>query len=51
MTSFAMRIIDDCFQWLQPGCQVGQWASTMAEVGPARISVPSYRLEGDELIN
>jgi hypothetical protein len=50
VTSFATRIIDHCIQWLQPSGQVAQWALVMAKVRSACISVPSYRLEGDELI-
>jgi hypothetical protein len=45
-TSFANR----CIQWVQPNGQAAQWASAMAEVRLTRISAPSYRLEGDELI-
>jgi hypothetical protein len=50
VTSFATQIVDRYVQWLQPGGQATQWASVMAEVHPACISAPSYRLEGDELI-
>jgi hypothetical protein len=50
VTSFATRIIDHCVQWLQPSGQAAQWAVAMAEVHLARISAPSYYLEGDELI-
>ncbi|CAN5966239.1 unnamed protein product [Sphagnum jensenii] len=49
-TSFATRIVDLYVQWLQPGDQVAQWSSAMAEVRLARIFALSYRLEGDELI-
>ncbi len=48
--SFTTRIVDRCVQWLQPRGQVAPWASAMAEVRPARISAPSYRLKRDELI-
>jgi hypothetical protein len=49
-TSFATRIVDPCVQWLQLGGQAAQWASAMAEICSARISAPSYRIKGDELI-
>jgi hypothetical protein len=50
-TSFATRIVDHCVQWLHPGGQTTQWASAMAELRPARIFAPSYRLEDNELIS
>jgi hypothetical protein len=49
-TSFATQIVDHYIQWLQLGGQAAQWVLAMAEVCPARISAPSYRLEGDKLI-